>query len=158
MKFSSLARTAACLSLGAAVYCVPSFAQQLPASFAKPEDAVKYRQSALTVMAAHFSRIKAVIDGKTPFDAAKVQGEAKLLQSLAALPWEGFDKGTEGGDALPEIWSDAAGFKQKQQGLIDAMGKLAAAAGTGDMAKLREAFGGTGASCKACHDNYRKKR
>ena len=56
------------------------------------------------------------------------------------------------------IWSDAAGFKQKQQAFQDNIVKLSAAADAGDLDKLRAAFGDVGASCKACHDSYRKKK
>jgi hypothetical protein len=38
------------------------------AQVAKPEDAIKYRQSAQFVLAQHFGRIGAVVDGKAPFD------------------------------------------------------------------------------------------
>lgn len=58
--------------------------------------------------------------------------------------------------AKPEIWSDAAGFKQKEQAFQDGVAKLSAAADSGDLAKVRAAFGAVGASCKACHDAYRK--
>ncbi|MNV53325.1 Cytochrome c' [compost metagenome] len=81
-----------------------------------------------------------------------------MLKTLSALPWAAFGPGTEGGDARPEIWSDAAGFKQKQQAFQDNIVKLSAAADAGDLDKLRAAFGDVGASCKACHDSYRKKK
>ena len=43
-----------------------ALAAALPAAaqFAKPEDAIKYRQSALSVMGTHFGRIGAVVQGK----------------------------------------------------------------------------------------------
>lgn len=37
------------------------------AQFQKPEDAVKYRKSALTVMSNHFGRIGAMANGRVPF-------------------------------------------------------------------------------------------
>lgn len=43
------------------------------AQFAKPEDAIKYRQSALFVMGQHFGRIGAMANGKVPFDAKPPQ-------------------------------------------------------------------------------------
>ena len=41
-----------------------------PAQFAKAEDAIKYRQSALTVMSNHMGRLAAMAKGERPFDAA----------------------------------------------------------------------------------------
>ncbi len=142
----------ALIALACAAAAMPAAAQ-----FAKPQDAVKYRQAALTVMASHFSRMQPVVRGQAPYDAAQIKANVDILKTLAALPWAGFGPGTEGGDAKPEVWSNAADFKDKQQRLIDNVGKLSAAADSGDLAKVRAAFGDVGASCKACHDVYRKK-
>ncbi|MGK4924058.1 c-type cytochrome [Bordetella hinzii] len=140
------------IALACAAVAMPAAAQ-----FAKPQDAVKYRQAALTVMAFHFSRMQPVVRGQAPYDAAQIKANVDILKTLAALPWAGFGPGTEGGDAKPEVWSNAADFKDKQQRLVDNVGKLSAAADSGDLAKVRAAFGDVGASCKACHDVYRKK-
>jgi cytochrome c556 len=35
--------------------------------------------------------------------------------------------------------------------------KLSAAAKSGDQNAIKTAFGGVGQSCKACHDDFRKK-
>ena len=51
----------AALAATAALSSVPAAAQ-----FAKPEDAIKYRQSALFVMATHFGRIGAMAAGRVP--------------------------------------------------------------------------------------------
>ncbi len=79
------------------------------AQFAKPEDAIKYRQSALSVMGTHFARIGAVVRGATPYDAQQVQNNAALVETMSVLPWQGFMAGTDKGTtrARPEIWSDA---------------------------------------------------
>jgi len=151
MKILSAAALLACL--GTAVWAVPSQAQ-----FAKPEDAIKYRQSALTLMASHFGRMQPVIKGQAPYDPAQIKVNVQLLQTLAALPWAAFGAGTEGGHARPEVWSDAVGFKQKQDDLRANVDKLAVAANAGDLGQLRAAFGDVGASCKACHDAYRQKK
>ena len=58
------------LALAAAVGVV---AMPASAQFAKPEDAVKYRQSAPAVMGAHFSRIGAMANGRVPFDGQAAQ-------------------------------------------------------------------------------------
>jgi cytochrome c556 len=56
------------------------------------------------------------------------------------------------------VWSDAAGFKQAQQKFEAAVVKLSDVSGSGDLEKLRSAYGDVGASCKACHDSYRVKK
>jgi cytochrome c556 len=150
MKVSHFAAAAlAALTLGAAL---PAAAQ-----FAKPEDAVKYRQSALRVMGTHFGRIGAMVNGRVPFDAAAAQQNAEIVTMMSTLPWQGFGAGTEGGKAKPEIWKESAKFKE----LSDDMGKkvvaLNAASKTGNLDNIKTAFGAAGASCKACHDAYQDK-
>ena len=135
-------------------------ATALPAAaqFQKPEDAVKYRKGAFTVMANHFSRIGAMANGKAPFDAKIAQSNAELVATLSALPWAGFIEGTSSGDtrAKPEIWTEADKFKAGAMKMQEEVAKLNAAAKTGNLDQIKAAFGEAGKSCKACHDNYRK--
>jgi hypothetical protein len=61
------------------------------AQFAKPEDAVKYRQSAMFIMGQHFGRIGAMVNGKAPYDAAAAaDASAEVVADMAKLPWPGF--------------------------------------------------------------------
>jgi len=152
MKSFPLLAATACVGV-ASLWSAPALAQ-----FAKPTDAIKYRQSALTLMGSHFGRMQPVMKGQAPYDAAQIKANVQLLNTLAELPWAGFGPGTEGGDARPEVWSDAAGFQQKRDRLKENLAKLSAAADSGDLGKVRAAFGDVGASCKACHDSYRKKK
>jgi len=135
-------------------------ALSLPASaqFAKPEDAVKYRKASLTVMGAHFSRVGAMASGRVPFDAKVAAENADLVATMAKLPWAAFPEGSDKGDtrAKPEIWKDAAKFKEDADKFQLESAKLQAAAKTGNLDAIKTAFGATGASCKACHDTFRK--
>jgi cytochrome c556 len=142
------------LAFAAATLAAPAMAQ-----FQKPEDAVKYRKAALTVMGAHFGRIGAMASGKAPFDAAAAAENAALVETMSKLPWAGFVPGSDQGEtrALPEVWSDAAGFKSAAEKMQGEVAKLNAAAKTGNLDAVKTAFGAAGQSCKACHDNYRKK-
>jgi cytochrome c556 len=150
MKISHFAAAAlAALTLGAAL---PAAAQ-----FAKPEDAIKYRQSALRVMGTHFGRIGAMVNGRVPFDAAAAQQNAEIATMMSTLPWQGFGAGTEGGKAKPEIWKESAKFKELNEDMGKKMIALNAAAKTGNLDNIKTAFGATGASCKACHDAYQEK-
>lgn len=127
-------------------------------TFAKPEDAIKYRRSALTVMATHFGALGAMANGRAPYDAAAAARHADVLAVVHTLPWAGFTPGTDKGDtrAKPEIWTEAAKFKEGQDRLNSDMGKLVAAAKTGNLDSLKAAFGPNSGSCKACHDSFRK--
>ena len=128
------------------------------AQFAKPEDAIKYRQSAMFVMSQHIGRIGAMAQGKVPFDAKLAADNAEIVATIAQLPWAAFVAGTDKGGntkALPEIWAEPAKFKEHSDKLQADVAKLVAATKTGSLDSVKTAFGAVGNSCKACHDNFR---
>jgi cytochrome c556 len=137
-----------------------TIASPASAQFAKPEDAVKYRQNALFVMGQHFGRIGAMVNGKAPYDAKAAVENAEVIASLARLPWAGFAPGTEKASstnrAKPEVWSDQAKFKDHADKFLGEAPKLLAAAKTNNLDTLKGAFGPAANSCKACHDAFRK--
>jgi cytochrome c556 len=138
-------------------------AAALPAAaqFQKPEDAIKYRQSAMYVMGQHFGRVGAMANGKVPFDAAAAQANTEIALAMSKLPFVAFGEGTDKGGntkAKPEIWTKKADFDSKGKSMQDEMVKLAAAAKTGNLDQIKAAFDGAGKSCKACHDDYREKQ
>ena len=130
------------------------------AQFAKPEDAIKYRQSALTVMSTHFGRVGAMTSGRVPFDAKAAAENTEIVANMAKLPWAAFPAGTDKGGiptrAKPEIWTDAAKFKDASDKLQAESVKLAAAGKTGNLDAIKTAFAATAGTCKACHDAFRK--
>ena len=63
------------------------------AQFAKPEDAIKYRKSAFTLMAAHNGRLGAMAQGRVPFDAKTATENAEIVADIAKLPWAAFVDG-----------------------------------------------------------------
>lgn len=150
MKFvATLALAAAAITLGAS-----ASAQ----SFQKPEDAIKYRQGAFRVMAAHFGALGAMANNRAPFDAQAAARHGDVIAMVSHLPFAGFGAGTDKGEtrAKPEIWSENAKFTSAAQRMQSEVGKLAAAAKTGNLDNLKAAFGPAANSCKACHDDFRK--
>ncbi|WP_090142392.1 cytochrome c [Limnohabitans sp. DM1] len=128
------------------------------AQFAKPEDAIKYRKASFTVMAAHFGRLGAMANGRTPYDAKAAADNADVVVTLSKLPWAAFGEGTDKGDtrAKPEVWKEAAKYKEAADKMQAEIVKLNTAAKAGNIDALKVAFGPAAASCKACHDNFRK--
>ena len=147
-SIASLVLAAAAVTLSA-----PASAQ-----FAKPEDAIKYRKSALTVMATHFGRVAAMANGRIPFNADAAASNAAIAESMSKLPWAAFMEGSGTGDtkAKPEIWTDNAKFKTAYETMQGEMTKFAAVAKGGNIDAIKAAAGAVGGSCKACHDNFRK--
>lgn len=149
-------RAFACIAAAATLLAIAAPAS---AQFAKPEDAIKYRQSALSVMGTHFGRIGAMVNGKIPFDAKAAVENAEIVAEMAKLPWAAFGPGTDKGGntkAKPEIWTEQAKFKENSEKFVAEATKLASAAKTGNLDTLKTAFTSTAGSCKACHDAFRK--
>ena len=146
--------SAALLSVVAGCYVVPAFAQ-----FAKPEDAIKYRKSALFVMQQNFGRVAAMAAGKAPFDAKVATESAAVAEFVGTLPWTGFAAGTDKGDtkAKPEIWTDKAKFDDYAKKMQAELTKLSAAAKTGNLDNVKVAVNAAGGACKSCHDDFRAK-
>ena len=147
------------LTLALLVVSAATLSVSAAAQFAKPEDAIKYRKSALTVMGAHFGRLGAMAQGKVPFDAKVAADNADIVASMAKLPWAGFVEGSDSGDtkAKPEIWKQSAKFKEAADKLQAESVKLAAAAHSGKEDAFKSAFSATAGACKACHDDFRTK-
>ena len=128
------------------------------AQFQKPEDAIKYRQSAFTVMGSHFGRIAAMAQGRVPFDAKAAAEHADIVLTMSKLPYQAFGEGTDKGlpqRAKPEVWKEQPKFKAAAEKMQGEVVKLDAAAKTGNLDAIKAAVGAVGGSCKACHDDFR---
>ena len=144
------------LSTVATLASLPAAAQ-----FQKPEDAIKYRQSAFTVMANHFGRIAAMAQGRVPFDAKVAAENADIVMTMSKLPFQGFGEGTDKGlpqRAKPEVWKEQPKFKAAAEKMQAEVAKLDAAAKTGNLDAIKAAVGAVGGSCKACHDDFRAEK
>jgi cytochrome c556 len=142
--------------LGAALVGLPAAAQ-----FQKPEDAIKYRQSVMTLQGNHLGRIAAMAQGRAPFDAKAAADNAAVLQVVTKLAWVAYGEGTDKGlptRAKPEIWKDSAKFKDLSTKLMSEAEKLDAAAKTGNLDTIKAAVGAVGGVCKACHDDFRAEK
>ena len=140
--------------------CAAALVTPASAQFAKPEDAIKYRQSTMSVMATHFGRLGAMANGKAPFDAKLAAENAALVETLSKLPWAAFGDGTDKGGntkALPEVWKDSAKFKEASDKLVAEAAKLNIATKAGTLDSLKAAFGNAAGACKGCHDNFKAK-
>jgi len=138
------------------------FVAALPAQaqvFAKPEDAIRYRQSAYVLMGNHMARINAQLKADKP-DLAAIQRSAAIIDFASQLPGEGYIAGSETGGtpptrAKPEVFKDPT-VKELGGKMREEVVKLNTVAKGGDIAAIRAQFGETGKSCKACHDKFRK--
>jgi cytochrome c556 len=129
------------------------------AQFAKTEDAIKYRQSVMSLIGTHFSRMGAMVKGEAPYNKETFEKNAVLVDSLYRLGLDAFM--TPGSDKGSGMKADALAQKDKFTQMHNAteaeLAKLVAVAKGGELNAIKPQFGAAGASCKACHDAYRNK-
>jgi cytochrome c556 len=128
------------------------------AQFAKPEEAIAYRQSVMILIGQHFGRIGAMVQGKKPFDPKEAQQNAALVATLSTLPLEALL--TEGADkGKTHLKSSALKEKEAFKAAFDASAaetaKLAQTAASGDLEAIKAQFGAVAKTCKGCHEKYR---
>ena len=103
-----IAGVVACIAAGAAI------AWPVAAQYAKPEDAVKYRKAAFTVMGSHMGRIFAQLKSPTP-NMQIIQSSAQTVESMSKLPWDAFAPSTElvaDTRAIPALFKNEAKVKE----------------------------------------------
>jgi len=146
-----LAALAITLSAGA-------MAQQAP----KPEQQIKWRQSAYQVLAWNTGRIKANVEGQYNKDEV-----IKAANAIAALANAGigtlYGPGTETGKGWhdttvkPELFTDGKKAGEVAGNFNKEANELAKVAATGDVAAVKAQYTKLTQTCKACHDDFRKK-
>lgn len=130
------------------------------AQFSKPEDAIRYRQSAYVLMGNHMGRINAQLKSDKP-DVAAIQKSAGIIDFASQLPGEGYVPGSDKGGtpptrAKPEVFTDPK-VKEVGRAMRQEVTKLVEVSKTGDVAAIRTQFQATAKSCDNCHDNFRNK-
>lgn len=127
---------------------------------AKPEQLVKQRQSAMTLIAKYWGPIAGMASGKVPYNADVVARNATYLENLAQMPWDGFNESTKDvkSAALPAVWAEPKKFQEAADRLQGEAVKLAAAARAKDEAGVKAQFGAVGKACGGCHESFRAKQ
>jgi cytochrome c556 len=146
--------------LSLATLAVTAMATALPAAaqFAKPEDAIKYRQSAMALQGATLGRVFAMANGRVPFDAKVAAENIEIVAMLNKLQFTAFTDGSDSGNtkAKPIVWTQKEKFNAEITRNQEAVAKLVAAGKTGNLDQIKAAVGPVGQSCKSCHDEFRK--
>ena len=123
------------------------------------ERAIEYRKAVYHVIAWNFGGMAAVIKGKAPYDKDAFALAASRVATLAPMLPEGFPAGSllaGKTDAKPEIWTDPAEFDRFMKNLATRSAALADVAKSGDLARIKPAFGELAQACKDCHEKFRK--
>jgi len=129
------------------------------AQFAKPENAIRYRKAVMTLMAQHFSRMGAVLQGKAEYDKDEFSANADLVAKLATLPWDAImEPGTDKGDTTmtSAVFDKPAQLNKIAESLEADTAMLASTAKSGDLNAIKAQFGKVAQNCGACHKQFRK--
>jgi len=125
-----------------------------------PEEIIAFRQANYKWMGDTFGDMKKVIDagGDVAPLAAKAADMAAWARRIPGM----FPVGTETGGpaghptkALPAIWTSKSTFDERSVALATQSAKLSTVAATGDKAAFAEQYKAVGATCGACHRDYR---
>ena len=146
--------------LSLSVAALAAVALPAQAQFAKPEDAIRYRQSGYVIMGNQMGRIAAQLKADKP-DVALIQRSAGIVDFVSQLPGEGYVPGSEKGGNPPtrakaEIFTDPK-VRDVAKSMRTEVTKLVEVSKGGDVAAIRKQFQATVDSCNNCHDNYRNK-
>ena len=108
-------------------------------------------------MMPEFSAMGKMVKGDETYNAAKFQADAAAFAEAAQKPFEHFQNDPQGnGDALPAVWQQPEAFKREQDAFLAAVAELNAKAQGGSLDDIKAAYSAAGASCKSCHDSYRR--
>lgn len=151
------------VAAGVALALAAASAAVLAQSAPKPEQLIKWRQSAFQVVAWNAGRIKASVEGAS-YNKDEVQKSANAIAAIANAGLGGlFAPGTETGKGWRDTTVKAELFQDPKKAgeHAAAFGKeaneLARLASAGDPAAVKEQFGRLNRTCKSCHDDFRNK-
>ena len=128
---------------------------------AKPDQLVKQRQAAMTLIGKYWGPIAGMASGKvSPYNADVVARNATYLENLAQMPWDGFHESTKGEKSrtLPATWEQKAKFDELAQRLQSETAKLGQVARAKDEAGVKQQYAAVGKVCGACHESFREKQ
>ena len=144
----------------AASLSAPIAVAQEASSEKQAKSAMQFGQAVLQLVRSNMGPLGAMAKGQIEYDAAVINKNALRIEQLAvmmddyfALDTRKFDVKT---DAADIIWQEMDDFKAKTQDMVDAAANLQKVALQKDEDNYRNAIGTLGASCKACHDKFKK--
>lgn len=157
-----LAATVASISAGAVLYSPATTATEIVKASSKKqaETVTKYRKSLLQLVRSNMSPLGAMAKGKIPMDADVIALNASRIEFLANMMQDYFATDTTNHsvdtNADDDIWDEYDDFTSKANDLVSAAAKLQELVANKQTKDFRKGIGAIGASCKACHDDYKE--
>lgn len=122
---------------------------------------VKMRMDMMSDIADQMKTISKMVKGETVFDAGKIEAAAKSVEDHAGNFEKMFPSGSIKGpsEALPAIWKDWDAFAELTSRMKSKATTVAEVAkGASRSEEVAASFIELGATCKSCHQKYRKKK
>ena len=121
------------------------------------------RTTAFKSMMPNFSTMGKMVKGEETYDAEKFKTAAAEFSVESKEPFKHFERDAvdpkgahQDGDALPAVWEKPEEARATAEKFHAAVENLNAKAQAGNLEEIKVAYGEVGASCKACHDTFRK--
>lgn len=121
-------------------------------------DPIVMRKVGMDLTGGDYAFVKSVATAKG--DLKQIEYPAQALETWGKLIPSLFPPGSDKGHdtkALPEVWSDRAGFEKSAAEFTDASTKLVAAVKARDADAVIAETKAVGEACGACHRHYRAK-
>lgn len=116
------------------------------------EGDVEYRQSVYAAIGGHMQAMAGIIRQQVPH-MDHLALHATAMADMAGIASDLFPPQSEGGDALPAVWSDRETFNTRMSDFKNAANAFQGAVETGK--DVVPAFQALAQSCKSCHTDFR---
>ena len=104
-----------------------------------------------------FAVMGKMVKGDEAFSQNKFKELTAVFTKNAKKPFDHFQNDPQGnGDALPAVWTQPDDFKRRESEFFAAVDELNAQSQTGRLEGITTAYNNVSASCKSCHDVYRR--
>jgi cytochrome c556 len=119
---------------------------------------IVYRQGIYKTVSGHMQSMNAILMLKRE-PASDLAYHAEAIVNAFKAMGNSYPAGSDKGDtkARPEIWTNMAKFREKGGAAFAAANEMVDAAQMGSASDQVAAFRKLGASCKSCHDDFRRK-
>jgi cytochrome c556 len=164
MKTSSLLIiTAACsLVLGSVSVSPNALASEIRKASSEKQAtaAVTFRKSVLQLVRSNMGPLGAMAKGNIPMNADVIAINAQRIAFLGDMMYDYFALDTTAysvkTDAKDDVWKKYDNFTSKVNDMVGAAENLQALVANNQEDDFRKGIGALGASCKGCHDKFKK--
>ena len=115
------------------------------------------RTTAFKTMMPEYSSMGKMVKGDETYNVDQFKAAAATFSENARKPFDHFASDPQGnGDSLPSVWEKPTEFEAEREKFLAAVDDLNTKAQAGNLEAIKVAYGNVGASCKSCHDAFRK--